>query len=681
MERNSFMEATSAKDERFEALKQLYPELVRDNKLNLEALKDLFDEESFDESDVGYNLYWPGKRNAKKLARKEAEGTLEPVPGDGVNEDKTNNIYIEGDNLEVLRCLKKSYGGRVKMIYIDPPYNTGKDFIYPDNFTEPVEEYLKFTGQMDEKGNSLVANPKSSGAYHRKWLDMMLPRLQLARELLTNDGVIFISIVDNEQANLNLLCDEVFGEENFVNCVAVKMSEASGVKMAHTEKKLPKLKEYVLIYKKDSISIKPISIPKNTWDNEYKTVISNLSEEEIYWIKSVIANEDRSQEDFEKCNNLLSKADYESLSSIYKKEKINTKEEQNAFNYKNAYRIFQTVSMGSGTTDLINKKRIELLKNKFFAYETSGKKMYVIKGDYDLSMKKPRIQVLFADEYLTTNPCDFWQDIKTTGLDNEGGVDYKNGKKPLKLIQRMLEMNLSSSDLVMDFFSGSATTAEALIRYNSITNGNSKYILVQVPFSINIDTSGEKKQTERMINFLDSIHKPHTICEIGKERIRRAGKKILEEHPELKDKLDVGFKVYRLAQSNIEAYKPTTGSDQQSLLNALDAMEKQVTPLREGFDLNNSNDIQKLLTEILLRQGFALDSQIEKTSSTANNIVYRITDEVRPIVLHVCLDREIKPETVKNIVFAEKDKFVCLNSAINDELYAQLSDKGRVETI
>ena len=228
MERNSFMEATSAKDERFEALKQLYPELVRDNKLNLEALKDLFDEESFDESDVGYNLYWPGKRNAKKLARKEAEGTLEPVPGDGVNEDKTNNIYIEGDNLEVLRCLKKSYGGRVKMIYIDPPYNTGKDFIYPDNFTEPVEEYLKFTGQMDEKGNSLVANPKSSGAYHRKWLDMMLPRLQLARELLTNDGVIFISIDDNEIINLKKICDEVLGASNYVTTLIIESSVIAG---------------------------------------------------------------------------------------------------------------------------------------------------------------------------------------------------------------------------------------------------------------------------------------------------------------------------------------------------------------------------------------------------------------------------------------------------------------------
>ena len=263
MERNSFMDATSPKDERFETLKQLYPELIRDNKLNLEALKDLFDEESFDEGEVGYNLYWPGKRDAKKLARKEAEGTLEPVIGDGVNEDKTSNIYIEGDNLEVLRCLKKSYGGRVKMIYIDPPYNTGKDFIYPDNFAEPIEDYLKFTGQVDEKGVSLVANPKSSGAYHRKWLDMMLPRLQLARELLTNDGVIFISIDDNEQANLKLLCDEVFGEENFRNILLVRRRIKS-LNLQFADNGLNSYNvgcEYVLVYSKsESFLFNPIRV-------------------------------------------------------------------------------------------------------------------------------------------------------------------------------------------------------------------------------------------------------------------------------------------------------------------------------------------------------------------------------------------------------------------------------------
>ena len=220
MERNDFLKSVEEKDERFEALKQLYPELFSDGKLNLEVFKDILNQsdlpEGEDKTPGYYGLYWPGKRAAKQLANKPATGTLEPVPGDGVNEDKTHNIYIEGDNLEVLRTLKNSYRGRVKMIYIDPPYNTGNDFIYPDNFSEPIQEYLKVTGQIDEKGKKLVANPKTSGAFHRNWLNMIYPRLILGKEFLTEDGVIFISIDDNEQATLKLLCDDIFGEENFI---------------------------------------------------------------------------------------------------------------------------------------------------------------------------------------------------------------------------------------------------------------------------------------------------------------------------------------------------------------------------------------------------------------------------------------------------------------------------------
>ena len=201
-----------SQDERFAQLKQLYPELFSDGNLNIDALKEACGLET--EEDGYYGLYWPGKNEAKRLARKEATGTLEPVEGDGVNEETTHNIYIEGDNLEVLRTLKKSYQNRVKMIYIDPPYNTGNDFIYPDNYSEPVEDYLRFTGQMDDKGNMLVANPKSGGKFHRRWLNMMYPRLQLARELLTDDGVILINIDENEVSNLYLLCSEIFGEEN-----------------------------------------------------------------------------------------------------------------------------------------------------------------------------------------------------------------------------------------------------------------------------------------------------------------------------------------------------------------------------------------------------------------------------------------------------------------------------------
>ena len=260
---------------------------------------------------------------------------------------------------------------------------------------------------------------------------------------------------------------------------------------------------------------------------------------------------------------------------------------------------------------------------------------------------------------------------------NMGGLfDFPKPVSLLKYIANIIT-HFNKDAVILDFFSGSATTAHSVMQLNAEDSGNRKFIMVQLPVALD-----KKDDTDKSaIGFLDSIHKPHTICEIGKERIRRAGKKILKEHPELKDKLDVGFKVYRLAKSNIAAYKPTIGSDQLALDLAIGSMEKQVTPLRDGFDMNNPNDVQGLLVEIILRQGFALDSKIEKVTSLAGNTIYRIVDEGRPIVLHVCLDEKIKTETVKNIAFEENDKFICLNSAIDDELYAQLSDKGRVETI
>ena len=649
MERNSFMDATSPKDERFETLKQLYPELIRDNKLNFEALKDLFDEESFDEGDVGYNLYWPGKRDAKKLARKEAEGTLEPVIGDGVNEDKTSNIYIEGDNLEVLRCLKKSYGGRVKMIYIDPPYNTGKDFIYPDNFAEPVEDYLKFTGQVDEKGVSLVANPKSSGAYHRRWLDMMLPRLQLARELLTNDGVIFISIDDNEQANLKLLCDEVFGEENFAaQFLWTKTSTPPA--LSH---KCRKTVEYVLCYEKNDSNnffgslLDNGDVPLLNTGNTPKTL--------LFPARTI-------------CFTYLEKGEISAGSY----DKIDVLDEIIVENGKNTNDIHLRGSF-KWTQETLDD---EINKGCYFIIKTNKMSIRFQRPFDEGNFKRPNNMLNLEfdkSENIGTNESA----SKELEKINMGGLfDFPKPVSLLKYIANIIT-HFNKDAIILDFFSGSATTAHSVMQLNAEDSGNRKFIMVQLP--VTLDKKEDSGKTA--IEFLDSIHKPHTICEIGKERIRRAGKKILEEHTELKGKLDIGFKVYRLAQSNIEAYKPTTGSDQQSLLKALDAMEKQVTPLRDGFDLNNSNDIQKLLTEIMLRQGFALDSRIEKTSSLANNTVYRITDEARPIVLHVCLDNEIKSETVKNISFEENDKFVCLNSAISDELYAQLSDKGRVETI
>ena len=366
---------------------------------------------------------------------KDREMNLEPrilveVPEKNYGDTNTENMLIHGDNLLALKALEQEYSGKIKCIYIDPPYNTGSAFEHYDDNVE-----------------------------HSTWLSLMKARLEILKNLLSDEGCIFVQIDDNEQAYLKVLMDEIFGRNNFINCISVKMSEASGVKMAHTEKRLPKLKEYILLYKKTNLLLNELKIKKDKWDDEYKTQIVDISREELNFVKEITKKETRTIAEIEKCKNILNKANYKSLAQIYKENNITSLTLQTKYNYENAYRIFQTVSMGSGTSLAINESRKKYCKNIFYPHLTSKNKMYIIKGDYDINMKKPRIQVLFADEYLTVNPCDLWNDIKTTGLDNEGCVDFKNSKKPEALIERVLTLASNKGDFVLDSFLGSGTTA------------------------------------------------------------------------------------------------------------------------------------------------------------------------------------------------------------------------------
>lgn len=348
-------------------------------------------------------------------------------------DDQTDmeNMLIHGDNLLALKALETKFSGKVKCIYIDPPYNTGSAFEHYDDNLE-----------------------------HSIWLNLMRDRLKILRNLLSDDGLIFVQIDDNELAYLKVMMDEIFGRSCFVNCIVVKMSEASGIKMAHSEKRLPKLKEYILMYKKDTVQLNEFKIPKQQWDDEYKSMIIGITKEELEYVKQLVKVEDRTDEQVAKCRSILHRASYTTLATYFRENNIRGQAEQTDFCFNNAYRIFQTVSMGGGTTQAINDSRETYCENIFFPHITSQNKMYIIKGDYDLSMRKPRIQVLFADEYLTYNPCDLWTDIKTTGLDNEGaGIAFKNSKKPETLISRILTIASKEGDLVLDSFLGSGTTA------------------------------------------------------------------------------------------------------------------------------------------------------------------------------------------------------------------------------
>ena len=368
------------------------------------------------------------------------------------NPDDKFNFLLEGDNLHSLYLLEKTHKEKIDLIIIDPPYNTGSnDFMYGDKYLNNEDEFK-----------------------HSKWLSFMNKRLSIAKKLLKNDGLIFINIDDNELSQLKLLCDDIFGEENFVNCICVKMSEATGVKMAHCEKRLPKIKEYVLLYKKNNILLKNIQIPKEKWDDEYKILINGVTKEEIDVIKNIMTSNNISEDDIIKCDNICSKMKFSNINELF----INCKNDndKNNIKYENAYRIVRDVATTGGAKKIADEKR-KNNNNNAFVIKTPQNKIYLIKNGYSEEASQPRIKLLFADQYLTNNPCDLWQDIKTTGLENEGYVSFLNGKKPLKLVERILELSNKKNAIILDFFAGSGTTGQAVLEMNKKDNGNRKFIL------------------------------------------------------------------------------------------------------------------------------------------------------------------------------------------------------------
>jgi adenine-specific DNA-methyltransferase len=375
-------------------------------------------------------LTWVGKENRPRLEprilREIPEKSYHAAARVSEN-DVFNNVLIQGDNLLALKALEAEYAGKVKCIYIDPPYNTGSAFEHYDD-----------------------------GLEHSIWLGLMRDRLELLRALLADDGLIFVQIDDNEMAYLVVLLDEIFGRQNRLNIVAVKMSEASGVKMSHVDKKLPKLKEYVLIYRKNfTPKIDIENVPLGVWNDEYKTILLGLDKADIDDLKSIITSEMREAGDIERCNSILSSAHTETLTSYFKRMNIGAGDQAD-FKFANAWRIIQAV----GSSSVLTMAKSQPKRDHEIAAGLSARGLiYLYKTSFDETAKQPRIQVIFADENLMRNPGDFWTDIKTTGgVGQEGGVLFPNGKKPEALLKRIIEMCTATDDIVLDSFAGSGTT-------------------------------------------------------------------------------------------------------------------------------------------------------------------------------------------------------------------------------
>ena len=630
---------TEAKDENGEII----------HKIDFDMLKQELSNTLVEGREERYQFTWPDKKQAILTANAPINKTLRPCREESVDFDNTQNLYIEGDNLEALKILQETYLGKIKMIYIDPPYNTGSDFIYNDNFDEAVDEYTDKNGDYDVNGNQLVKNLETEGRFHTKWLNMMYPRLKIARDLLKDDGgIICIQIDDNEYANLKKICDEIFNISNFVTTIVVKMSEPTGVKMSHAKTRIPKLKEYILVYKKGDIKLNSVRVPKEKWDDEYKTYLDNITQDEVDFIKSVRDDEDRTEKQISEIDKILSKAKYISLSSVYKDNNINSDEEKLKFNYENSWRIFQTVSMSGGGKELADQKRNNL-SQIFYSIVTAEKKMYFIKGDYSFEIEKPRIKILFADDYLTVNPCDFYQDIKTTGLDNEGYVPFRNGKKPIKLLTRLIKLFTNDNDIIMDFFSGSCSTGHSVMQFCNEENTKRPFIMVQLQEDIDSQLTKVDKETKKdllKINaFLDKYGKPHYITEVGKQRLRLAGNDINNGN------VDKGFRVLKIDSTNMEDVYYTPEH-----IDTNDLFQNNIKSDRTGEDL---------LFQTMLDLGIMLSSKIETKKINGKEVFC-----VEGNYLMACFDDSVDEKTITKIAKEKPYYFVMKDSSMANDSVA-----------
>lgn len=373
-------------------------------------------------------LNWLTRDDDIRAAQHVPYRLFEEVPELSAGDGNAGNMLIQGDNMEALKALLPFYAGRVKCIYIDPPYNTRSAFEHYDDNLE-----------------------------HTKWLAMMWPRLEMLRDLLAEDGLLFAQIDDNEGAYFTVILDEIFGRKNRVNTISVKMSESTGVKMSHAEKRLPKMKETILIYQRGQRPLfRPISIPAEKWNDEYKEIVLGVDQDNLEIVKSIMEKDVSEEAAVNEVNRRLSNASIMSLSKYFKENDINGKS-QDEFKWKNAWRIVQAVGAGSIKERALTRR---VFSQDISSLLSARGKLYIFKTEFDENSRDPRVRILFADKYLTYHPGDFWPDIKTTGgVGQEGGVDFPKGKKPERLIQRILGIHTSPGDLVLDSFLGSGTTA------------------------------------------------------------------------------------------------------------------------------------------------------------------------------------------------------------------------------
>lgn len=559
-----------------ERLKEIFPDVFNEDKVDFEKLQERLGEFT-DDKEERYNFAWHGKAKAKRIAQQPSTGTLRPCKAESKNWDSTENLYIEGDNLEVLKLLQKSYHKKIKMIYIDPPYNTGKDFVYKDNFKDNLKNYLEITGQLDEDGNKLSTNSESSGRYHTDWLNMMYPRLRLARNLLKEDGVIFISIDDSEISNLKKMCDEIFGENNFISSFIWQRAYAP----VNMNKYSSTNHDYILVYAKNIDETIWFGLPRSKEAND--RYINPDSDPRGTW-----------------------KPDNLSAGPVIP-DKV----------YEITTPSGRKVMPPEGYCWRLSKKRFkEYVNENRIWFGEDGNNVPALKRFLsEVRQFMVPLTVWTYDE--VSHSQDAKKQLKEL-FDGKAVMDYP---KPVKLMKRIVQLSTNDNNIIMDFFSGSATTVHAVMQQNIEDNGNRKYIMVQLPEPL------DKKSDAYKVGY-------KFISEIGKERIRRAGEKIKEENKDREgiEDLDIGFKVFKLDTSNIKTWDVSIEDNLKPTL--FDMMD----------NIKEDRKEEDIVYEILLKYGLDLTLSIEELT-IKNKKVYVIGFGA----LVICLDQDISLELVEEI--------------------------------
>lgn len=597
------MQSSNGVEDNIMKIAQLFPDCVTEtvdersgqpkHLIDFEKLKQNLSDSVMSERAERYQFTWPDKSKAILLANSPVNATLRPCREDSVDFDNTQNLYIEGDNLDVLKCLKETYLHKVKMIYIDPPYNTGNDFVYEDDFAQSSEEYLANSGQFDEQGNRMFTNAESNGRFHTDWLNMIYPRLKVARDLLTDDGVIFISIDDNEVENLRKVCDEVFGEQNFIATLIWERAFAP----KNDAKFISSSHDYIVMCAKR---------------------IENFK----------IGRLERTQE----ANARYSNPDNDPR-GVWTSGDMLVKTYNKSCDYPITTPSGKIVNPVPGRCWRFSEESfLEKVKDNRIWFGPEGNGV-------------PRVKRFLSElkfEGMAPTSILFHKEVghsqegskEVTALFGDKGVF--DGPKPVRLLQRLLTLaNLDDNSIILDFFSGSASTAHAVMKMNAEKQKHCPFIMVQLPEHIS-----EKKKEQGY----------ETVCEIGKERIRRAGKKIKEESPLTTQDLDTGFRVLKLDSTNMQdIYYSPKDISQADLFSQVD----NVKPDRTGEDL---------LFQVMLELGATLDSEIE-TTTVAGKTIYNVAEGY----LVACFDPDVTDEVVKAIAQMQPAYAVLRDTSMKDD--------------